>query len=892
MGCKQKEQTPEESEIYLFFYKMMKETEFDYTIQGYDKNYEQISQLSKNQFKKLEKKQHVRIGFVKEVLKYISKVNLSEKEDHNTKKILFCTMVLTLTLKSFLKENENNYNIRSNNDMQQSLLTMAVEILIYEFKKKENLKLVIYYLAQMLVLLFKETNDISQYINIEKYIDKISYISEDNNVLTENEKYNFIKINLACIGEFFVHNYKENDLKMKYMDIIMEYFMYSFWENSSFVGKNYDIYKKEIFSENYLFNINEIILEREKENDEINLINRKKSLLSIKMVDSIISKQYSKISIKEESNISTENLVQLRRNQNYIDLNQINDNFYFFFKAIISDISSGKQLFSKYFEHIDKFATIKKENVKKKEITHFHKTNQILLLLLFAKCKINCDNVIIYSFIDFEGEFMLDNLEKKEILYEFITIFFELFKDEKDIYNRNLKLLSQIFLIEIEKLDENEKFLIEQILEKSNQLKLFISFISVLFQLLKEDEYDIESMTYSLEKINEIIDIENDKILSNKKNMIEKNMLKKEEFEILLKFINLKLKNKKTIEGKEFFNANLKFFIDFLTFIDHYFSLTEIYENISCRNVLFKKIISAITKLQMVNIEQNDNEYFNELIDFIKLFINIIKKNTLNFFVDFEIIRKFLNRNLHKIGKIKKEDISIISFKLIYSTSIFIIIQLKIIYGIPTSISNLHNEIIKEICKINNKYKEYFSDININEYLSNSYKKGSKNNNFFYTNLSKIYSDTQDNPNKMLFLTNKDFKYLINMIKKKLYGKNSPIIIYYKSQGSKIDYKKQDDDLDDFDDLIIDEERNETDTLTLSINGSNSNIFEMSLKVKKNEFLEAEDGSEENSYFSDNFSQNIILPERDEEEIFQKNNINADLDNNFKEKKLMKDLKI
>ena len=144
----------------------------------------------------------------------------------------------------------------------------------------------------------------------------------------------------------------------------------------------------------------------------------------------------------------------------------------------------------------------------------------------------------------------------------------------------------------------------------------------------------------------------------------------------------------------------------------------------------------------------------------------------------------------------------------------------------------------------------------------------------------------------MLFLTNKDFKYLINMIKKKLYGKNSPIIIYYKSQGSKIDYKKQDDDLDDFDDLIIDEERNETDTLTLSINESNSNIFEMSLKVKKNEFLEAEDGSEENSYFSDNFSQNIILPERDEEEIFQKNNINADLDNNFKEKKLMKDLKI
>ena len=125
----------------------------------------------------------------------------------------------------------------------------------------------------MLMLLFKETNDLNQYINIEKFIEKINFVTEDSDVLKEKEKYNFIKINLACLGEFFVNNYKMNELNNKYIDIIMNYFLYVFWENSSFIGKNYNIYKKEIFSENYLFNINEIIIEKEKENEDINWFN-------------------------------------------------------------------------------------------------------------------------------------------------------------------------------------------------------------------------------------------------------------------------------------------------------------------------------------------------------------------------------------------------------------------------------------------------------------------------------------------------------------------------------------------------------------------------------------------------------------------------------------------
>ena len=53
---------------------------------------------------------------------------------------------------------------------------------------------------------------------------------------------------------------------------------------------------------------------------------------------------------------------------------------------------------------------------------------------------------------------------------------------------------------------EEENFLIERILNKPNQLELFISFLSKLIKILKED-YDPEIITYSLEKICDIMNI-------------------------------------------------------------------------------------------------------------------------------------------------------------------------------------------------------------------------------------------------------------------------------------------------------------------------------------------------------------------------------------------------
>ena len=93
--------------------------------------------------------------------------------------------------------------------------------------------------------------------------------------------------------------------------------------------------------------------------------------------------------------------------------------------------------------------------------------------------------------------------------------------------------------------------------------------------------------------------------------------------------------------------------------------------------------------------------------------------------------------------------------------------------------------------------------------------------------------------------------------------------------------------------MIIDEERNENDTLILSVNESINNLMDMPLRIKKNEIiLEAEDESEENTYFNDNESQNINLPEKDEEDFAKKIDITTDLDSSFKEDKSLQDFKI
>ena len=955
MGCRQQEQKPEENEIYIFFHKMEKETEFKFTIPDYDKNYDKILNLSKNKFKKLERKQSVRIGFVDEIMKTLNKLNISEREDRITRKILFYTLVLTLTLNNFLKDNGDNESIKSNNDLQQSLLTMAVKTLDYKFENLQNLKLIIYYIAKMLVILFKEMNDIDHYINIEKYIKKISSVTEHESTLDEKELYPFLKVNLSCIGEYFISNYKETKLKTSSINIIINYFIYIFFAKTSFICDNYYIYKKEIFSEKYLININEQIYKNRKKHSTA--VNKKRTVSSIRNINNIINtnidfnaEDKEKNKDKDESNIKDKNLskndlLKLRKDQNFLDLNEINDSFYYFFKSVIHDVTGGKNIFEIVHYYMNDFITLKSNDMRfNAKLPEFHKANEILLLLVFVKCKLNNDNVIIYSFLEFLTDQMKEGLKYKDFFSNFIIVFFRLFKDDKNLYDKNLILLSNIFILEIENMKDEggDSFLVERILNISepftvndSRLGLFISFLSILCHLLKEKQNPTTTKDV-LEKICEIFDklngdnakgFEDMMSVNSNQNKVIKYNLNKAEFDTILKYCDFGEKNKKNKSDYnnkkqriDLFNSFLNFFVSLLSFIDLHFSFSEVYNDINSRKKFYQKVVSIITKLEIISIEE-DSVYINEILILIRILIDIIKKNTSNYFSDFEMIYKYLNHNLYKLSKLESEEINILCFKLIYSISIFIVTQLKKIFRIPSSMQKLHNEIIKEICKINSSYNYFLKNIDIGEYQNNS--KFNDGTYKFYQNLMNEFSNKkEDDDDKMIYLTNKEFKDLIDIVHNKLFGNNSPLIIYFKSQGNKLDdienenekyYKNKfgdeydknkfyvnnnfenNKDFEDFDDLIIDEEKNPNDTIAITINESNF-INDMSLKVKNNDDSEEdeEDDSRDDSGANDTYSSLIQIPDNEEDDVNNKDEIQRrrSLTDSFRDEKSISNFKV
>ena len=260
MGCCHPEKKKEENEIYSFFQKMEKEHHFTFSIDNYEDNYELIITLSSNKFKKLKKKQQVRLGFVNEILNNINKIYTSEKEDKVTKSILFNLLILTLTLDNYLKELKVNadININNNNDMEQFLLTIVIKILKKKFLNYGNLKVVLYYIAKLLDLLFPKINDISQYYNIEEYINLINSITDEVEILQSKEIYPFIKVNLSCLGECFKANLTKINLNEFSIEILLNYYIHAFLYNRNYLMDNYKTLNKILFLYNNNNNINNI----------------------------------------------------------------------------------------------------------------------------------------------------------------------------------------------------------------------------------------------------------------------------------------------------------------------------------------------------------------------------------------------------------------------------------------------------------------------------------------------------------------------------------------------------------------------------------------------------------------------------------------------------------
>ena len=891
--CKSEQKYDENAEVYSFFHKMEKEANLEYSIENYDENYNKIKSLSSNKFKKLEKKQSLRLNFLNEILSNlnINKIYIGEKEEKITKKILFYLLVLNLTLTEYIKENEE---IKSINDMEQLLLTLSTEILNKSFANPQNMKLIIFYTSKMLIILFKYMENIQHFINMDQYIAKLKFLTE-NDYLCNDELYPFLKINLLCLGEYF-DNSNDINFKSDAINIIIKYYAYMYFYKTRFISKNYIEFKKILY--------NKIYSTRSSASTKANSdsINYKKSP-SHSSNNSKITKSNSKdskISVEEKLEINNE-YSKLTKNKSYEDIISITESFYSFLKVVIEDVNSGTEIFKIFDENFSRMKKLinvnsisnnhdddsedvntniiendttrkktKQGRVKRtntiKEVNDEMKTHEIFVLLLLSKSD-KKDKKISLCFLEYLAEKIKDNIRfgDENKYYSITNKLFEIFNKDENTKERNMTLLSQIFIKEIENRKKNGEFIIDKILNTNFNVDLLVSFMYNISLILKENKYGDKFLTAIISKLSQlmekfitnaeniyctIINYENNEasisnglsldsgsiyINNNNTNiqMNEKNKIDIEKLYCIIRDINilnfdnnlnkkLNLKNKATkkysITDKKYsiidndsylilLDSYIKFTINFFSFVENNYNFSVIYKDKINRKNIFKKIIALIVKLESVYLLEGGEVYhINELVTLIKILIYIIHNNSFNFFEDFEIITNYLKKNFQELINIPVKEVKFSFVKIIYSVLIFIIIRLKIIFRIPNSIIKIHKEIMEAVSRMNSKYLEIFEDINIPNYQTNKLSKQ------FYLKLSNEWT----NYLKIKYKNNCDlnieeYKEILDIIYTKLVSDTASISVYFKSQLNQIKNGKLFNDLNISDDFEDDDEFNDVD---------------------------------------------------------------------------------
>ena len=828
MGCCHPEKKPEENEILSFFNKMERENKFDFNIEKYEYNYDIIINYSSNTFKKLKKKQQVRIGFVGEIIKNINKIYIEEKEEKLTKKIVFFILVLTLTLENYLTERKES-KISNNNDLQQFLLTIVIKILNKKFKNYDNLKLVLYYLANMLVILFSEIKDINHYFNIENYINLINKTIAQKNALKSNEIYPFIKVNLDCLGICFLTNFPEIILNNKTVKILIEFYVKAYFFNLNFILENFSVFNKYLFLYNINNNTNKTLINNNNyyNNNKFanDLIIKNNNFLSISNVKNLANNDISNYSINQsrimnnnifknsyisnmdEFSYNNNEFVDIIKTTEFKDIQKITVSLYSFLKTSIQDTLSGKKIFKQLGDRIDD-ETKKQNNLRMKnsmnlinkrnsynsiitELTFNNNIFKIISLFLFNKCKVENDRIIVLSFLEYISAQIKEAKHKEQYCDILLQIFF-LFNDEQS-RQTVINLLSKTFIKDIE--NQNTYDFIEELfgisqsnnfyLFGANKMKILKHFLINMSAYYKE----IQNSNLKIKILIKLSDVLNKYIKNYNKNSTEspspemyssdnsiKHKLKKEE--ILSLYENLELEQEDLNDNDYFFNLinYIKFFIIFSNFLVYNFTFEEVFKELPTRKKFFTKLINYITKLEILSIE-GEKSYVNDIIKLVKIIIKMIEKNSVDCFEDFQILCGLMGESLQKVSNISNnhKNIDFHFLKLIYSIIIFILIQLKKIFRLPNSISKIHKEIIECINTCNNDISLLLDEINVELYSNSKLEK-------------KIYQDFKNylKVEKKLDIEPKDFRQIIDIIYSKLFGKSASLFMFLQSQNCNI----------------------------------------------------------------------------------------------------------
>ena len=822
MGCCAVEKGLEEEEIIANFNKILKENEFDFNIKNYKENYNKISKLSGNNFKKLCKKQNVRVAFLTIIRKdrKITTYSIDKKED--MEKILYYIIILTLLLENKIEE-ENPRNDIANNliNLKIELITHGYNLFNLIIKDINYMKNIIYYLSKLFYLCFKDFDNSNNYISIKAYITNIQFIVNNNCLEDEEEYYIFIRDNIFALGQFFHYN---NNIILSEEGIIN--ILTAIYSNILFHHYEYLISNYSLIKENINKNIRNTTMKLMNYNN--NISNENEILPNITQTFDLIN-SFS-VNMKND-------------HKDFKDINLIIESLYYSIKVSSQDIYSGKNLLKIFSDKL------KEKNIENKK--EDNKFIDIIYLLFFYECCIKDDEKITLCLLEYITGLFLSNdsimvFNENNINYDIILDSYYLIYKNETLTKQYISLLSQIFIKEIENNCQNSLLLSQLIQIYYRKGKMINKIINLFFNFLMNiSQYYNEKMNIVNNNENIISNEDNNNItiindiLLNLNSIIITYFINNTGFS---SFINGNNNYKKLVSTssnithniydnkdntnnskinlsdyniiiRNFFNFNdlkeindlnnIEFFLYFHSFlITHAIDFKELVNDFSKKDKIYHYLFKIITKLEIMLIQISDKEnnyiktgkeeidkndytiYINDIMLAISLILKIIEINDSKYYIqDCYILYKELENNIQSLLELQKlnengnNEIDCFNLKIIYSIIFFILIQFIRLIQIPNSIIKNHKEILECINKSNSNERlgNYLSKIEISNF--NLYNNSIKPN-IQYLKEILFYKENKEQS----FINYNSLKQILDIIYSKLFGKDTSLNIFFDNQ--------------------------------------------------------------------------------------------------------------
>ena len=741
----------EERKIFESFEKIEKEKINGLNILNYENKIEDIRNLYRNTFDKLGQFHSLRFNFINELKKEITNDKSNNTEYYNnystldnnlynrnnyfnnsnkynvteTQRILYHIVIMTLILKNYLNRKYIS------NELEMSLLDLSAVIINKRYNNLD-LKLILFYISKMFEILFINVQSIINFINIKDYISKIILVTENNNILTQEERYLFIKTHIISLGEWFHNEYKmiliENSLRF----FLLKYYAYLFIENFDFINENESIF---------------II---------------KKNEIDIRFIQDYYNKN---------DLISPDNINNIEYKKKKEDLNKIAFSIHYFFIICTEDIFTGKNIFYEFHKILEQQII---DNHLQNNINLIKFKRSIFHILFKNLLSADYTTTMLFSFLDYLFEYQKLETRNSDNYHIMIIQLYGRFNINRIFLDKYSLFISQLFIIEIEK-NKKEKMILNELYKFINDLKnknynnldnrniKIKNYENIFFfvSLLKNISFHYKKQK-NINIINDILIYLNNFVLIIKKDYKNKaTNINKFNDKFLYENINSTLKNFNLSQNEYYFQFKENLQTNLTKFLSSYILMINDLFQINYKDIkidLDNSIIYSITILEIKIIKCNQMKPLHKIIILLNILINHLNSKYIN---DHEEINNYLKNNL----KLIKSQTYISNSS--YINIQFTTIHIKIIYIILILILININKNNFDKQKLLSKHDKILLKINqFNKIIGSCFGNISDINNIKIDNINKLLQG------QIYAITHISFIQIIKIIQSELFNEN------------------------------------------------------------------------------------------------------------------------